>query len=429
MSIDSTLARAPSALGDTLFASRISPHATGAGTPCSKSVVVMGGMARKERSTSQTGSARAIRWVLAILMINAAALPGGCASRPEAGLLRPVSGPAIGASEQSLLIATTRERDSRPGTLYNGERSGALDYASITVSVPPRHVSGQIEWPSSLSGNPRTDFVVRQAAYIDSEKTFVRTLNAKLDRQPPGKRKVLVFIHGYNTMFAEGLYRFAQVVQDSKAPAVPVLFTWASQGQLAGYVYDTNSATVARDDLEHTLRLIAASDADEINIVAHSMGNWVTVEAIRQISISGDTRGAEKVGSIILAAPDIDLDVFKSEMKRIGRLRKPFFIIVSKDDQALRFSRFIAGDKPRLGADSNVQELAALGAIVIDLSTLKSDDPMNHSKFAQLASIGPQLDRVLQAGIATDKGSLSKNQTAVGGTLASFITLPMRMYP
>jgi esterase/lipase superfamily enzyme len=90
---------------------------------------------------------------------------------------------------------------------------------------------------------------------------------------------VFVFIHGYNTLFAEGLYRFAQVVHDSKATGVPVLFTWASRGKLAAYVYDNNSATAARDDLEHTLRLLLASNADQVNILAHSMGNWVTVEA------------------------------------------------------------------------------------------------------------------------------------------------------
>jgi len=44
----------------------------------------------------------------------------------------------------------------------------------------------------------------------------------------------------------------------------------------------------------------------------------------------------------VLAAPDIDIDVFKSEMRRFGKPRKPFFIIVSRDDKALRFSDFIA---------------------------------------------------------------------------------------
>ena len=34
---------------------------------------------------------------------------------------------------------------------------------------------GNIEWPSRLPGNPATDFVVRDAAYLDSEKDFVKT--------------------------------------------------------------------------------------------------------------------------------------------------------------------------------------------------------------------------------------------------------------
>ncbi|GLS22595.1 hypothetical protein GCM10007874_56150 [Labrys miyagiensis] len=399
----------PGLLG-SLVAGGTPPPATRPANHGIKHLTGVSDAVRRGKSRPEAGSSSALRRLLACSLVVAAALLSGCASRPESGFLRPVSGSATGASEHTLLIATTRERDSRPGTLFNGDRSGALDYATVTVSVPPKHVSGQVEWPSSPHGNPQSDFVVRKAAYIDGEKAFIRTLNARLDAQPPGKRKVLVFIHGYNTMFAEGLYRFSQIIEDSNSPAVPVLFTWSSQGSLTGYVYDTNSATVARDDLEHTLRLIAASDADEINIVAHSMGNWVTVEAIRQIKISGDTRGANKVGAIILAAPDIDLDVFKSEMKRIGRLRKPFFIVVSKDDQALQFSRFIAGDRPRLGADSNVQELAALGAIVIDLTTLKGNDPLNHGKFAQLANVAPELERVLQDDTAAGKDSVPKNQ-------------------
>ncbi len=91
---------------------------------------------------------------------------------------------------------------------------------------------------------------------------------------------MFIFIHGYNTLFAEGLYRFTQVVQDLKAD-VPVLFSFASRGKLADYVYDTNSATAARDGLEHVIRLALASNADHVSIVAHSLGNWVTVEALR----------------------------------------------------------------------------------------------------------------------------------------------------
>lgn len=55
-----------------------------------------------------------------------------------------------------------------------------------------------------------------------------------------------MFIHGYNTQFDDAVYRITQIVQDSGYKGAPVLFTWASAGRALDYVYDTNSATVAR---------------------------------------------------------------------------------------------------------------------------------------------------------------------------------------
>ena len=322
-----------------------------------------------------------------------------------------------GATNHKLLVATTRERDERPGTLFNGERGKSLHYATLTVSIPPTHIPGKIEWALTPPGNPATNFVVRDEAALDGDKAFVQALNAQLAMRPKGSRKVFVFIHGYNTMFAEGLYRFAQVVNDSKATGVPVLFSWASRGKLAAYVYDNNSATAARDDLAHTLRLILASNADQINILAHSMGNWVTVEALRQIKISGNLQYASKFGDIFLAAPDIDVDVFKSEMRAFGKPRKPFYIVLSKDDKALGFSKFIAGGENRVGADGNIAELEALGATVIDLTDVKGDDPTNHDKFVQLATVAPELRTVLAQGIGANDATADEMASSLPNTL------------
>ena len=360
----------------------------------------------------------------ALALLAVAGFLAACAARPEAGFLLPVAETATGATDRTLLVATTRERDARPGTLYNGERGQPLGYAAVTVSIPKSHTAGEIEWPSSPPGNPGSDFVVRQAAYLESEKEFVRTLNAQLAKRPRGSRKVFLFIHGFNTMFAEGLYRFAQVVHDSQSVAVPVLFTWASRGKVGAYIYDTNSATTARDDLEHTLRLLFASDADQVNILAHSMGNWVTVEALRQIKISGQRLPIDKIGSVFLADADIDMDVFKSQMRRFGRPKKPFYVVISGDDQALRFSSTIAGGRSRLGDDANVGELAALGATVIDLTDVKATDSSNHSKYAEIAEVAPQLMAVLVKGVGA--GSSGK-PPAGGATLGELVETPVTL--
>lgn len=353
-----------------------------------------------------------------------ALVAASCGTRPEAGFLSPVPEAHLGAATHTILVATTRKRDDRAGTLFNGERADELDFARIAVSVPPGHEAGQIEWASTAPGDPKTNFVVRQAGYLDGEKAFLKALNAQLASRPKGQRRVFLFVHGYNTMFAEGLYRFAQVIHDSKMPAVPVLFTWASRGQLAQYVYDTNSATAARDDLERTIRLILASDADQVDLLAHSMGNWVTVEALRQIRIGGGLPHSSKVGQLILAAPDIDIDVFKAQMRRFGKPKKPFVIVLSKDDKALGLSNFLAGGQSRLGADGDADELTKLGAVVIDMTEVKALDSSNHGKFAQLAVIAPQLHEVLGRGVSAQRSSVGSDEIA-RNSLEAIVKLPI----
>ena len=183
-----------------------------------------------------------------------------------------------------------------------------------------------------------------------------------------------MFIHGYNTHFDDAVYRITQIAQDSGYTGAPVLFTWASAGKTVDYVYDTNSATVARDALEETLRLVAKSGAKRIDIVAHSLGNWVTMEALRQLAITKDKDLSGKLGDVVLASPDLDVDVFKSQMERYGKPKHPFIVLASKDDRALDISSWIAGDKPRL-------------VIVVDLSKVKPGDELGHTTFADNANV------------------------------------------
>ena len=108
-----------------------------------------------------------------------------------------------------------------------------------------------------------------------------------------------------------------------------------------------------------------------------------------------------KIKDIMLASPDIDFEVFRREIAEIEKSGKtaPVTLFVSNDDQALSASSFLAGGEPRLGAlDPRVEpfksNLERAGVNVVDLSTFKSDDPINHSKFADaevVTSIGERL--------------------------------------
>src|SRR3546814_19242666 len=80
----------------------------------------------------------------------------------------------------------------------------------------------------------------------------------------------------------------------------------------------------------------------EITVMAHSMGSWLTVEALRQMAIR-DGRVAPKIENVILASPDLDVDVFGQQYQSLGPDYPDFTLFVSRADRAFQLSRRISG--------------------------------------------------------------------------------------
>lgn len=317
---------------------------------------------------------------LAVAAVGLALASVGCAGRASQGLLVPVTQSVEGTSRVQVLVATTRQRATGDaGEMFNGERGEGLSFAAVTISIPPdgaREI-GEVKLPSSPPGDPARDFVTVSANYLEKQElSNAITATAK----QTGRDRVLVFVHGFNNRFDDAVYRFAQIVHDSKAPGIPVLFTWPSRGEtkLRAYTYDRESANYSRDGLEQTLDMLAANpNVKQINVVAHSMGNWVTLEALRSMSIRNGKIGA-KIKNVMLVAPDVDVDVFRTQISRMGTARPQFSLFVSQDDQALGLSQAIWGGIPRLGDIDPAQEpyqseLARDKIEVFDLTKLKGN--------------------------------------------------------
>jgi esterase/lipase superfamily enzyme len=250
--------------------------------------------------------------------------------------------------------------------------------------------------------------VTVSANYID-KPGFTAAL-ATLIKQT-GRTKVLVFVHGFNTRFDDAVYRFAQITHDSKVAAIPVLFTWPSRGQtrLRAYTYDRESANYSRDAFENLLDLLASqANVTEISVLAHSMGNWVTLEALRSRSIrAGRVAGNAKVSKlkdVMLVAPDVDVDVFRTQLDRMGSARPRISLFISQDDRALSMSKVIWGGVSRLGDVDPSQEpyrseFERAHIEVFDLTNLKSSDSTNHDKaFHDVTSVVAMIKERLREG-------------------------------
>jgi esterase/lipase superfamily enzyme len=326
---------------------------------------------------------------------------GGCASLR--GVLVPVGGTVAGASQVDMLVATTRKR-ADPAEMFSGARGPTPAFANITVSIPPPSARqiGEVQWPRQVPGNPATDFVTLKADVIDRNQAlawFRRSL-----RTAP-KRQVLVFIHGFNNRFDDAVFRFAQIVHDSNAPVVPILFTWPSRGSVLAYGYDRESTAYSRNALESLLKAISGDPAvGEIAILAHSMGNSLALETLRQMAIR-DGRVTPKIRNVLLAAPDVDVDLAREAIIDMGpRANRPAFtLFVSQDDRALAVSRRVWGSEARLGAIDPDQEpyrtqLERANFRVLDLTKLKAGDALNHGKFAESPEVVQLIGKRLAEG-------------------------------
>ncbi|MGO6711417.1 alpha/beta hydrolase [Rhizobium leguminosarum] len=350
------------------------------------------------------GKRRGLPAALTGLLIATMAL-AGCGGRPV-GVMQAAGTAAPGTSKVDLLVATTRAADDNPAVLFSGERGTGLAVNAVDVSIPPEanRKVGQVQWPSRLPADPLRSFVTVSVDPLEGERAGETWLKTHM----PKSRRVLVFVHGFNNRYEDAVYRFAQIVHDSHADVAPVVFTWPSRGSIFDYNYDKESTNYSRDALEELLTRTAANPAvSDITIMAHSMGTWLTVEALRQMAIRNG-HVAPKINNVILASPDLDVDVFGRQFASLGKERPQFTIFVSQDDRALALSRRISGNVDRLGqidpsAEPYRSKLEAAGITVLDLTKLKGGDRLNHGKFAESPEVVKLIgDRLIAGQTITD---------------------------
>ena len=102
----------------------------------------------------------------------------------------------------------------------------------------------------------------------------------------------------------------------------------------------------------------------------------------------------------MLVAPDVGVDVFRTQISRMGSQRPRFALFVSQDDQALRLAKAMWGGKPRLGEVNPEEapyrnELAQDNIEAFDLTGLKTAGDNAHDRaFEDISSVVEMLSSV-----------------------------------
>lgn len=343
-----------------------------------------------------------MRQALTILVMVVAL--AACAPRGDI-LLVPAAAP--NADLRTVFMGTTRAPAAAGG--FSEKRAPDVTYGAYTVAIPPNRLPGKVSYPrAKLDLNE--DFVTVSAKLYDAPSSFTAALAQDLRKRPRGKRSVVLFVHGFNNTFAEGLYRTAQVSHDFGVEGVSLHYSWPSLGNPFGYAHDRDSTLYSRTGFADFLDSVIAAGPDDIVIIAHSMGSLLTMETLRQMSMQRPGRVGREINALVLFSPDIDVDVFRSQVHDIARMPRDVVVFTSRRDQALRLSAQISGATERLGNIKSVEDVADLKITVLDVTEFSQGighfTPGSSSELIRLLRDVPNLEMALSSGAQSNPGLL-----------------------
>jgi esterase/lipase superfamily enzyme len=299
-----------------------------------------------------------------------------------------------------VLYATDRLRLPDDGTLvrFGGGRGAAVEYGDCEVSIPSTHREGELESPSVLRFEFREDpekHVVLLAVHPATKDGFLSDLASRVGASHG--RTALVFIHGYNVTFEDAARRTAQIAYDIRFEGVPIFFSWPSLGNALSYPVDMTNADWAQFDLrEFLIDLADRSGADNIVLIAHSMGNRVLAGALIEAAAARPAL-ATRVREVVLAAPDLDADTFRRDLApRLIAAARGATMYASSTDEALDVSHRYNGEA-RAG-DVAAGPIVVPGMETIDVSAV-DPGPLGHSYIGDSPSVLDDVARLVDGGL------------------------------
>lgn len=264
--------------------------------------------------------------------------------------------------------------------------------------APFEWIDGQ--WQAGEAYNE--ELAESQAAFLDELRDRLTSSDVK---------EAYIMVHGFNNKLESGVLTIAELWHFMGREGVPMAYSWPAgqPGPLKGYSRDRESSEFTVFHLKEAIRLLATCEELEgIHIIGHSRGTDVVVSAIRELEIEARATGNSaarqyRVRNVILAAPDLDMDVIGQRMvadRIVGADRVTVY--VSQNDKAINAASTAFGSTRRLGQvqveDFNEKEQEVLSKAsrfhFIDAAT--KTDFLNHGYFHNNPAVSSDVILVLK---------------------------------
>jgi esterase/lipase superfamily enzyme len=151
---------------------------------------------------------------------------------------------------------------------------------------------------------------------------------------PPGNAgRVVVYIHGYGESFERNCRRGALLKDRLQLGDRLLLFSWPASNYLT-YAEDIDDLAASLEQLNELLtELLRHVDAEQIVLMAHSLGSRGLVDALKRRD-----DGERKFSEAVFVAPDIRRDVFMDNLHMLQEKVSDITVYMSDNDRVLWLS-------------------------------------------------------------------------------------------
>lgn len=249
-----------------------------------------------------------------------------------------------------VLYGTNRSPIAEDGeaTSYSGKRDASIHYGTAAIRNPKLRKYGSMGSNMLRRFANTTDdhLTVTKIDPLD-EVIFWRHVRVTLS-QTSGE--VLVYIHGYNVTFDQAAIGAAQLGYDLRLKGAIAFFSWPSRGTVKGYSADEATIAVSEKLLaDFLVKLSRERCVKKVHILAHCMGCRGLLGALHRMARHTQPKDLDfRFSQIVLAAADIDIDVFIDRAYILPLMSDRTTLYVSPIDKALEASKLLHG-YPRVG--------------------------------------------------------------------------------
>jgi esterase/lipase superfamily enzyme len=283
----------------------------------------------------------------------------------------------------------TNRKPNALGTGFTGERHDRVTRGRVEVYVPEAHRFGETGtpfWTKLLRFDLRDDSLRVQRVERQERDAFFAEIQAALHtaRESGESPHALVFLHGFNVSFEEAAIRAAQIGVDLKVPGATAFFSWPSRGSVRAYPADEASIEASeRAITEFLVDFTSHCQAEQVHLIAHSMGNRGLLRALQRIAAQAQTQGQVRFGQIFLAAPDVDRDLFLDLARLYPEHAERTTLYASDGDLPVHLSAKLH-DAPRAGYYTPYTVAPGIDTVAVPDFDL---DLLGHAYFAQAEAL------------------------------------------